>query len=110
MTLRFPVLCLPDAPEHVAILVNPQELVGSGCRVPIGLLLVHKERVRHPDLLDVLGPDSQDVQRGQLEVRVLFLLALEDPVEGQARILPVLSEVEVEREVLNAQRMRGSSK
>jgi len=55
--------------------------------VEVGGLFIDKERVWHPNGLDVLRADDQLVQA-------------RPPVEGEARVLPELPEVHVQREVL----------
>ena len=38
---------------------DPQELVLLGRHVEVGSLLIDKERVRNPDLVDVIGSDNK---------------------------------------------------
>lgn len=72
-----------DAPG----MVNTNELVAGGSDVKVGLLLVHEERIRHPDVLDELGADAERLDA--------FLLR-----EGEPWVRPELSKVKIQRKVL----------
>ena len=52
-------LAVPNGSEYVPRVQYPQKLVLSGSLVKVGCLFIHKERVWHPDQLDVLCPDNQ---------------------------------------------------
>ena len=52
----------PHAPQHVPGVHDPQELVLRGGLVEQSDLLVDKECVRNPDLLDVLSTNNQLLQ------------------------------------------------
>lgn len=66
---------------------NSEELIISGCIVKVSLFLIHEECVRDPDEFNVLSTNNQ--------------LFKTDPfVKGQPGVLPELSEVHVEGEVL----------
>lgn len=77
---------LPDTVEDVAIRVYPQHDVLHGCVVDERALRVDEEHVRNPDLLDQTG------------VKGTTLVAAGG--EGQAVVLPVMSQVKSHGEVL----------
>jgi hypothetical protein len=66
---------------------NSQELIISGCIVKVSLFLIHEECIRDPDELNVLSTNNQ-------------LFKTNTFVKGQSGVLPELSEVHVEGEVL----------
>ena len=66
---------------------DADEFVGRGHHVQVGRLLVSEESVRHPHVAQVFGADRQ---------RFDASLAL----ETQPVVLPVLAEVDVQREIL----------
>lgn len=70
-------------------MVYAKELVAGGGDVEVGLLLVDEKRVRHPDVLDELRADPED-----LDARAFL--------ERQPGIRPELPEVKIQREVLRA--------
>lgn len=72
-------------------MVNTDELIAGGGDVEVRLFLIDEEGVRHPDILDKLGPDAQ-----RLDARPFS--------EGEPRVGPELSEVEVKSEVLSGQK------
>lgn len=67
--------------------MDSDELVTGRSDVEVGLFLVHEERVGHPDVLDEVRPDGQGFDSRPLS-------------EGEPRISPELTEVEVQCEVL----------
>lgn len=69
-------------------MMDPDELVARGGYVEVGLLLVHEERVRHPDVLDELRAHGQGFHARSLLV-------------GETRVRPELTEVKVQGEVLH---------
>ena len=77
----------PHAPQHVARVGDPEELVLCGGRMEHGDLLVDKKGVRNPDELDVLGSHHQI-----FNPKIVF-------VEAESWVAPVLAEVHVEGEV-----------
>lgn len=68
---------------------NAEEFIGSGRHVKIGGLLVGEESVRHPNALEVFGADHESFDVGQR-------------CENQTRVSPVLTEVNVRREILRS--------
>lgn len=90
ITLELPTLfasCVPYTPGDAARVVNSDELIARRGHVEVRLFLVDEERVRHPYVLYELRPHGE-----RLHPRPL--------AEGQPRVRPELSEVEVQREVL----------
>mgnify|MGYP001489310407 CR=1 FL=1 len=49
----------PNAPENFPFVGNPEELVVLCGRVELSRLLIDKERVGNPNLLDVIGCHNQ---------------------------------------------------
>ena len=47
------------APQYLPQVCDPQELVLLGRHMEVGSLLIDKERVRNPDLVDVIGSDNK---------------------------------------------------
>ncbi|KAG8273674.1 hypothetical protein J6590_016996 [Homalodisca vitripennis] len=78
---------LPYTPCNAAGMVDSDELVACSRDVEIGLLLVHEESVRDPDVLDELGAYRKRLHSCPL-------------AERQPGIRPELPEVEVQSEVL----------
>ena len=77
----------PHAARDFAVVPDADEFVGRGHHVQVGRLLVSEESVRHPHVAQVFGADRQ---------RFDASLAL----ETQPVVLPVLAEVDVQREIL----------
>ncbi len=67
---------------------NPQKLVFRRGLVKVGSFLVHKESVRRPDKVDILGAHHQ-------------LLQIRLSVKPEPRIRPELTEVHVQSKILN---------
>ena len=78
---------VPNASENLASVQYPQKLIIGRGIVKVGGLFVHKKCVWHPDQLDVFRPYYE-----------LFKANL--TLKGQPRVLPKLSEVHVQGEVL----------
>ena len=51
--------CQSHAPQYLPQVCDPQELVLLGRHMEVGSLLIDKERVRNPDLVDVIGSDNK---------------------------------------------------
>lgn len=77
----------PHAARDLAVVPDAHELVGRGDHVQVGGLLVGEERVRHPHVTQVLGAHRQPLDAALL-------------LEREPRVVPVLPEVHVQREVL----------
>ena len=78
---------VPNAPQDLASVQNPQELIVSGGVVEVSGLFVDEECVGHPDQLYVLGAHHQ-------------LLQAALGLERQTGVAPELAEVHVQGEVL----------
>ena len=72
----------PNTSEHLPTGQDPQELVFRRGLVEVSRLLIHEERVRHPDEVNVLCTHHQLLQARPLR-------------EGEAGVLPELPEVHV---------------
>ena len=81
------VVLLPDAAVDFAEMRNAQKLVGRRCHVQVTGFLVGEERVRHPNVFQVFRADHDALDARQRS-------------ERQTRILPILAEVEIRREIL----------
>lgn len=77
----------PHAASYAAGVVHSDELVAGGSAVEVGLLLIHKESVRHPDVLDKLCTHRQ-----RLHTRLLH--------KRQSRVSPELAKVKIQCKVL----------
>ncbi len=86
----------PNAPEDLAGVQDPEELVLCGGLVKVRAFLVHKERVWHPDLLNVLRAHHQLLEAGPA-------------LEREAGVAPELAEVQVQREVLREASQHGNT-
>ena len=78
---------LPNTSQYFSCVLDSEKLVLCGCLVKVGSFLVYKEIVWHPNQVYVLCSDHQFFQP-----RPAF--------EGEAGILPELTEIHVECEVL----------
>lgn len=81
------LLLLPDAPRYVSRVVYSYKFVVGGRLMEIRLLLVWEERVGYPNVFDKFR------FHGQRFYTQIFR-------KRQTRIVPILSEVEIQREVL----------
>lgn len=87
---------LPYAPGDAARVMDANELVACCRDVEVGLLFVHEEGVRHPNVFDELGSHWESLNTRPLP-------------ERQPRVRPELTEVEIQREVLRVkeEQIRG---
>jgi len=83
-------LILPNTARYAAGMVYPYEFVAGGGYVKIRLFLVDEERVGHPNVLDELRTHGQRFHSRPF-------------LERQPGIGPELSEVKVQREVLECE-------
>lgn len=81
------VLYSPYATRYASRVVNANELVAGGSDVKVRLLLVDKEGVGYPNVLDEFRADAEC-----LDARSLL--------ERKSWIRPELSEVKIQRKVL----------
>lgn len=72
----------PHAASDAARVVHSDELVAGGSAVEVRLLLIHKESVRHPDVLDKLCTNGQCLHTRLLHKR-------------QSRVSPELAKVKI---------------
>ena len=84
----------PNTPKNVPRVENPDELIVSGGGVKVGRLFVYKKSVRHPNKFDVLSPNHKFVQT-------------RFPLKGQSWVLPKLSKIHVQREILKENSVNG---
>ena len=49
----------PDAPQNLSVMEDSQELIFSCGNVEVGSLLIDKECVRDPDLIDVISRNNK---------------------------------------------------
>lgn len=78
---------VPHTASDFTVVTDANEFVGRGHHMQIGRLFVGEKRVRHPHVAQVFGTDRQD-----------FHATL--PLEGESFVLPVLTKVDVQREIL----------
>ena len=65
-THHKPHTFIPLRVEYVPVRLDPEELVGVGDGVQVGVLSIQEEGVRLPDLIQHLDAGPQDVQVTQL--------------------------------------------